>query len=147
METSAAELILKSIQDLKTLGITLGVLIIANIGAIGIKYYFDQRLKNADVKINKASLINSRLVSVQEELFHKLDNLTKIDVNDSATIVTEVQEAFRYMNKFQLFIPKKLRKTSHDLLDYFTSVGLNPSNKKYETETALLDNYTNEFLK
>lgn len=147
MEKDIAELVIAHTKDLERLGIALIALLGVNIlGLLG-RYLVEDKLKFREVRVNKASIINNKKVTVQENLFHLLDELTLMDPGDSTSFLNKIQETDKYIRKNKLFIEKQITKISNDILDYHKSVLVNPASKNFEFEIEHLEKFTNEFTK
>ncbi|WP_242929173.1 hypothetical protein [Pontibacter vulgaris] len=99
-----------------------------------------------DIKINKVNAINSKRIETQSALFKSLDALSIIDIFDSNELLAKVQEVESYSRANKIYIEKPVLKITEELLDYYKTVISSPSNKKFETETKLLDEYINIFI-
>ncbi|QHL87450.1 hypothetical protein GU926_08365 [Nibribacter ruber] len=147
MEKDVAELIIQHVENLKSLSVGLIALLVVNIlGLLG-RFWVEGVLKNRDIKINKAAIINNRKVTVQESLYHLFDSLSLINPYDAQELSIKIVETDMFIRKNSLFLDTRIHNISIALLDYFKEVQVQPRKKDIKYEFDHLDMYTDEFTK
>jgi hypothetical protein len=139
------DLVEKSLETNKSIGLILIVLISINIVIESIRFIYKLILANNNKKIKRQLLIEEKRLKIIEQLFQSLDNLTLLDARDNELLLHQLKEINLYISQNRIYIPRSYQNCTNEILDYFKNVLTDFRQKSIEKETQLFNKFCNEF--
>lgn len=139
------DLIIKSLGITSTLIYALIGVLILNLVAVGVRFYFDLRLKNRDLLIYRRNLIASKSIEVQEDIFVRLEKLSLFSKGEDTPLLTDLQDIQILVLSKQLYLDKKMIVVINKVLDYYRRVLTDYRSKDIATEKKHLNEFARIF--
>lgn len=141
------ELFFNSIGLTNNLIYVLITILVLNIIATGLKFYFELKLQDRENVIHKKKLLIENAIKIQETIYSRLEKISLYTRDEEKLMLTDIQELQRYVTNNRIYLSKGMLKIIDLILDYYRGVLTDYRRKDYRKEIDFFETYAKEFSK